>query len=367
MDPKNLWQKWEAPRGTSQRHTNRSTLPILHQLAAAAAAFGRPSVHVTSQESDNLVNKGFMVALRHVMGADRLAGKRMRWRPPLPSEASSTTTTTTPSRRRDVTRLLMLFFVFIAFLTAVIRFQSLSFTTTHQAWGRGADLDLLDRALSTLEGLGILTESLCHPTIDGYHSRIPRCSGGKASRDDSRSDDAPTTIRRLAQEDLPTSASPSPGLAWFLAWNIIASTACIAFVALASCMFLGFMTLDSLALQIKIRASVDSEERMHAQRLLPIVQDHHRLLVTLLLTDALAYESLPLFLDNLMPSWAAVVLSVSFLLVFGEILPSAVITGPEQYVFLICVAAITQGLWTCNHLFVSLTRTCTHNFLPFNL
>jgi hypothetical protein len=49
-----------------------------------------------------------------------------------------------------------------------------------------------------------------------------------------------------------------------------------------------------------------------------------------LLTDAVFYETMPLFLDNLFPSWLAVLLSVTVLLVVGEIIPSAIFTGPEQ-------------------------------------
>ena len=47
-----------------------------------------------------------------------------------------------------------------------------------------------------------------------------------------------------------------------------------------------------------------------------------------------------------MPAWAAVGLSVSFLLVFGEILPSAIITGPEQ---LRCIAVdgCREYIWLC--------------------
>lgn len=95
-------------------------------------------------------------------------------------------------------------------------------------------------------------------------------------------------------------------------------------------MFLGFMTLDPLDLRITIRASVDSEEREHAALLLPLVEDHHRLLVTLLTADAFFYETMPLFLDNLFPTWLAIILSVTVLLVVGEIIPSAFFTGPDQ-------------------------------------
>mmetsp|Transcript_13998 Transcript_13998/g.33598 ORF Transcript_13998/g.33598 Transcript_13998/m.33598 type:complete len:782 (+) Transcript_13998:771-3116(+) len=117
---------------------------------------------------------------------------------------------------------------------------------------------------------------------------------------------------------------------WILTINILGSLFCISFMALASGLFLGFMTLDPLSLRIKIRASVDTEEREYCTKLLPVVENQHRLLVTLLIVDAIAYEALPLFVDKLVPSWAAVLLSVTFLLVFGEILPSAVITGPDQ-------------------------------------
>eukprot|EP00804_Cyclotella_cryptica_P011757 CCRYP_011360-RB/>CCRYP_011360-RB protein AED:0.06 eAED:0.06 QI:954/1/1/1/1/0.87/8/185/471 len=46
--------------------------------------------------------------------------------------------------------------------------------------------------------------------------------------------------------------------------------------------------------------------------------------------NALAYECLPLFLDRLMPTYLTIVFSVTVLLVFGEIIPSAIFTGPDQ-------------------------------------
>ena len=62
--------------------------------------------------------------------------------------------------------------------------------------------------------------------------------------------------------------------------------------------------------------------------MLPFLQDHHLLLVTLLLVNAVANESLPLFLDSLgLPHFLTVGLSVIGVLVFGEIIPSAVFTG----------------------------------------
>jgi len=114
-----------------------------------------------------------------------------------------------------------------------------------------------------------------------------------------------------------------------LVFNITGATLCILFVGLLSSMFLGLLTLDPLDLKVKQRAAI-GEEKEYATRLLPVVEQYHRLLVTLLLLNALAYEALPLFLDNLLPTWATICLSVTFLLIFGEIIPSAIFTGPEQ-------------------------------------
>ena len=67
-----------------------------------------------------------------------------------------------------------------------------------------------------------------------------------------------------------------------------------------------------------------------AVKLLPVVRRHHLLLVTLLILNSAANETLPLFLDSLVPSWVAVLISVTLVLIFGEILPSAVFTGSNQ-------------------------------------
>jgi metal transporter CNNM len=116
----------------------------------------------------------------------------------------------------------------------------------------------------------------------------------------------------------------------FYFFNIVAILINVACLALITGLFLGLLTLDKFDLEILERASPDPEERQCASNLIPIVTDRHLLLVTLLIMDAFAYETLPLFLDALVPSWAAVLLSVTFLLLFGEIIPSGIFTGPRQ-------------------------------------
>jgi metal transporter CNNM len=116
----------------------------------------------------------------------------------------------------------------------------------------------------------------------------------------------------------------------FYTKNIIGAIISVLLVGLIAGLFLGLMTLDALDLRIIGRASVDEDERKYAAKLLPIVSQRHRLLVTLLILNALAYETLPIFLDALVPSWAAILLSTTLILLFGEIVPSAIFTGPNQ-------------------------------------
>lgn len=105
---------------------------------------------------------------------------------------------------------------------------------------------------------------------------------------------------------------------WSLWLNIIGCLVCIFCVAIISGLFLGLLTLDPLDLRILLKVSISDEEKSHAKTLLPIVEQHHLVLVTLLLMNGIAYETLPIFMDHLVPSWAAILLSVSVVLFFGE-------------------------------------------------
>jgi hypothetical protein len=50
-----------------------------------------------------------------------------------------------------------------------------------------------------------------------------------------------------------------------------------------------------------------------------VVKEQHQLLVTLLLCNAAAMEALPIFLDSMFNEVVAVILSVTFVLAFGEV------------------------------------------------
>eukprot|EP00977_Amphora_coffeiformis_P029897 scaffold43368_cov214-Amphora_coffeaeformis.AAC.3 len=112
--------------------------------------------------------------------------------------------------------------------------------------------------------------------------------------------------------------------------NFIGATVCVCIAALAAGLTLGMLGMDPLLLLIKERASDSATERAQAKQLLPLVKQHHRLLVTLLLMNSIANEALPIFLEALVPPSVAILVSVTLVLFFGEIIPSAIFTGPNQ-------------------------------------
>lgn len=67
-----------------------------------------------------------------------------------------------------------------------------------------------------------------------------------------------------------------------------------------------------------------------AHRILSVVTNHHLFLVTLLLANAIALESLPIIVHTLMPAWAAILFSTVIVLVAAEIIPQAFCTGPKK-------------------------------------
>lgn len=116
--------------------------------------------------------------------------------------------------------------------------------------------------------------------------------------------------------------------------NFILAICCVLMAAFAAGLTLGMLSLDPLSLEIKRRASTINAEQMWSMQLLPLLVGHskrHRLLCSLLLVNALANEALPIFLDDLLPNKvAAIMVSVTLVLIMGEIVPSAIFTGQNQ-------------------------------------
>ncbi|CAI9281694.1 unnamed protein product [Lactuca saligna] len=99
----------------------------------------------------------------------------------------------------------------------------------------------------------------------------------------------------------------------------------VAFAGMMAGLTLGLMSLGLVDLEVLIQSG-RPKDRIHASKIFPVVKNQHLLLCTLLIGNALAMESLPIFLDKLVPPWAAVLISVTLILMFGEIMPQAVCT-----------------------------------------
>jgi len=105
----------------------------------------------------------------------------------------------------------------------------------------------------------------------------------------------------------------------------VLALSCILLGALMAGLTLGLMSLDLFQLELLAVSGANPEEKSAARAIAPLRAKGNQLLVTLLLTNTLANELLPLVLDTLFPGgYAALVLSVVSVVVFGEVLPQAV-------------------------------------------
>jgi metal transporter CNNM len=98
---------------------------------------------------------------------------------------------------------------------------------------------------------------------------------------------------------------------------------------LASGLTQGLLSLDILEMQVKSQSGTPIEKN-RAARVLPIIKRHHFLLAALILWNAAAAEALPVFLSGLVNEYEAIAISTTLVLLFGEVLPIAVFTGPHQ-------------------------------------
>eukprot|EP01111_Echinosteliopsis_oligospora_P008507 TRINITY_DN2423_c0_g2_i1.p1 TRINITY_DN2423_c0_g2~~TRINITY_DN2423_c0_g2_i1.p1 ORF type:complete len:605 (+),score=170.12 TRINITY_DN2423_c0_g2_i1:101-1915(+) len=104
--------------------------------------------------------------------------------------------------------------------------------------------------------------------------------------------------------------------------DIVVVFALVCVAGMMSGLTLGLLSLDPMNLEIIMKAG-DPKDSERARKLMPLIKRHHLLLVTLLLANAAAMETLPIFLDRLVPTVFAIVISVTLVLLFGEIIPQA--------------------------------------------
>ncbi|KAF3439099.1 hypothetical protein FNV43_RR17374 [Rhamnella rubrinervis] len=108
---------------------------------------------------------------------------------------------------------------------------------------------------------------------------------------------------------------------FFIRISIIAFL--VLFAGLMSGLTLGLMSMSLVDLEVLAKSGTPTD-RKHAAKILPVVRRQHLLLCTLLICNAAAMEALPIFLDSLVTAWGAILLSVTLILLFGEIIPQAV-------------------------------------------
>ncbi|CAG0923043.1 unnamed protein product, partial [Notodromas monacha] len=88
----------------------------------------------------------------------------------------------------------------------------------------------------------------------------------------------------------------------------------------------GLLSLDPLTLKVVSESGSTETQRRRAKRLLPLVRNHHLVLVSLVLANAAAVEAMPIFLNGITNEIVAVLVSVTVVLFLGEILPQALCT-----------------------------------------
>ncbi|CAI9286978.1 unnamed protein product [Lactuca saligna] len=99
----------------------------------------------------------------------------------------------------------------------------------------------------------------------------------------------------------------------------------VLFAGLMSGLTLGLMSLSLVDLEVLAKSGTP-KDRIYAEKILPVVKKQHLLLCTLLICNAAAMEALPIFLDSLITAWGAILISVTLILLFGEIIPQSVCT-----------------------------------------
>jgi metal transporter CNNM len=94
---------------------------------------------------------------------------------------------------------------------------------------------------------------------------------------------------------------------------------------------MGVVGLDATTLEILSRAGTDVQKRQ-ARRLQWFVspKGYHWSVTTLLVSNALMMEALPIFVDKIGGPGVSIAVSAALVLLVGEVVPSAVFTGPNQ-------------------------------------
>lgn len=101
------------------------------------------------------------------------------------------------------------------------------------------------------------------------------------------------------------------------------------FAGICSGLTVGYMSISKSEMELWVNSGDETKKRM-ATPILEILNNHHFLLSTLLLSNALALCALPIFLDRIVPAYLAIFISTAAVVIFGEVIPQAYCTGPQK-------------------------------------
>ncbi|GJU33113.1 DUF21 domain-containing protein-like protein isoform X1 [Tanacetum coccineum] len=120
----------------------------------------------------------------------------------------------------------------------------------------------------------------------------------------------------------------------------------VLFAGLMSGLTLGLMSLSLVDLEVLLKSGTP-KDRKFAAKILPVVKKQHLLLCTLLICNAAAMEALPIFLDGLVTAWGAILISVTLILLFGEIIPQSVCTRYGLAIGAYVAPFVRVLVWVC--------------------
>ncbi|CAI0453622.1 unnamed protein product [Linum tenue] len=121
----------------------------------------------------------------------------------------------------------------------------------------------------------------------------------------------------------------------------------VLFAGMMSGLTLGLMSLSLVDLEVLAKSGTP-QDRKYAAKILPVVKNQHWLLCTLLICNAAAMEALPIFLDSLITAWGAILISVTLILLFGEIIPQAVCTRYGLAIGATVAPFVRVLVWICS-------------------
>ncbi|KAI8890744.1 DUF21-domain-containing protein [Backusella circina FSU 941] len=130
-------------------------------------------------------------------------------------------------------------------------------------------------------------------------------------------------IGNVFAEETEESLSPSSARFW---GQILAIIFLIMLSGIVAGLTLGLMTLDTTNLDI-LQIAGTTQQQYYASRIIPIRKNGHILLITMLLTNTVLNETLPILFDSIFSKgFISVIVSTALLVLFSEIIPQAIFT-----------------------------------------